>query len=185
LIATNRVTGRLAVTNSILSGSITVEGDGVLSAHNVTIGGLSMASSVVVRNGGTLNLTGTGSSVFWQSPSASTPQYLSVERDGTANLAGRLALYGPLTNAGTLNLSHDIEVFHNERGNRFGGLVNAAEGTLNLLNAAGITSADDQAYFINQGKILSSNEGSGTWNTIALSRFTNAATITVLHGVLK
>ena len=133
--------------------------------------------SLQVPGGGALTFTG-GSTVNGNG-------VLAVSGGGVLSLAGGLSLYGLLTNAGTVNLTNNsITILNNGTVTYQGGLVNLAGGALDFWGPSGISGYYGQDYLINQGQMLKSL-GVGTTTTLNISRFTNQAAITALHGVLQ
>jgi fibronectin-binding autotransporter adhesin len=145
-----QVNGRLAVTNSTLSGAITVNSGGVLD-----------------ETGGTL--VGAGS--------------LAVAAGGLLNVASSFAVEGPLTNAGTINLTNaQIYLYNNGSASLAGGIIN--QGEINLYGAFGdqIASAYGDAYMINQGTI---SQRPGTGNSyLYLEVFADPGTVDSQEGTL-
>ena len=184
LAGTNAITGKFTATNGTLRGTFTVAAGGVLTVNGITFSGLNLASGVTVLNGGVINMVGNGCTLNGGG-TASVQDYLAVAGGGLVNLPAPLYLYGPLTNAGTINLTNNsITIFNNGTLTYQGGLVNLAGGTLDFWGPGGITGYYGQDYLINQGQMLKSL-GVGTTTTLNISRFTNQAAITALHGVLQ
>jgi hypothetical protein len=104
---------------------------------------------------------------------------------GELNIAAYLLLYGPMTNAGTVNVNGDnsIYIYNNGTANYPGGLVNLPTGQLNLLSIGGIgTTAYGYEYFINQGLVTKGPDPRPA--EINVSHFTNQGSIVAQKGVL-
>ena len=119
---------------------------------------------------------------------------LMVERGGTLNVR-RLVLYGPLTNAGTINISNGFcEVFNNDTTNVFGtklfrgGLVNLAGGRLECWELTGVSAfMEPGAYLINQaGAQIRKCSGAGNaYTRLSFPTLVNQGDIPALHGGLR
>ncbi len=144
------INGTLTATNSTLNGAITVNGGGALIESGATFSGTVTVASggVLDENGGTLASTGS----------------LTVQGGGVLNVAATFYLQGPLTNAGTINLTNAaISLYNNNGVNWAGGIDN--RGEINLYGASGdriySSSGSGYEYLINQGTV-NEQAGAGT-----------------------
>ena len=129
-----------AITNLTLDGTTLAPGtnqiSGTLAATNSAYSGI-----ITVNSGGVLNDYG---------GSLRASGSLTVQSGGTLNEASQLNVFGPLTNAGTINLTNAALALFNGSG-YIGGLVN--DGAINLYGASGdrIASFEGSEYLINNG----------------------------------
>ncbi len=135
-----------------------VTNGGVFNALNIDFDG-----PVTVANGGVF----TESGVLMNS--------LKVDPGGVLNMVDGpfLGLAGPMTNAGTINLTNSTINMYNTIFYGTGSLVNQAGGVINIRGNGLITSNPgdfDRGYFINQGTLLHS---AGTNASINVSTFNN------------
>ncbi len=161
------VTGVFAATNSGIDGNFTIASGGVFTESNsATYGAITVASGgQFIANGG-----GHG---YVAGP-------LTVAPGAVLNIAGALSLFGPLTNAGTINLTNSPININNPYLIYFllGGIINQAGGAVNF---RGSTSIGGGGYFVNQGTVT----GSVGTNSISCQMFDNTqGTITNLAGTL-
>jgi hypothetical protein len=163
-----------AITNLTLDGITLGAGtypvNGTLTATNSVFNGAITVNSGAVLDefGGTLDPTGS----------------LTVEGGGVLNVASTFYLEGPLTNAGTINLTNAAFYIYNNNGvNWAGGIDN--QGVLNFYGASGDNIDSYGAgyeYLINQGTV---NEQSGTGPSSIQASFTNNGTVSALSGILS
>ena len=108
----------------------------------------------------------------------------TVEGGGVLNVASTFTLAGPLTNAGTINLTNAAFYIYNNNGvNWAGGIDN--QGVVNFYGAAGDTISSYGAgyeYLINQGTV---NEQPGTGPSSIQASFTNNGAVDALSGILS
>ena len=144
-----------AITNLTLDGTTLAPGtnqiSGTLAATNSAYSGI-----ITVNSGGVLND---------YSGSLRASGSLTVQSGGTLNEASQLSVFGPLTNAGTINLTNAVLALFNGSG-YIGGLVN--DGAINLYGASGdrIASFEGSEYLINKGTI-NAEPGAGTMSISA------------------
>src|ERR1019366_1764737 len=174
------VTGMFtAANNNQLYGSFTVANGGVFNDGAVTHG------AVTVASGGSISMT---------RATISAGGSLTLANGVVVNIfAGGPSLYGPLTNAGTINLSNPptsyfsgILVLNDGTANFQGGPVNLATGQINFqtdrtLIANGYGGGHE--YLINQGHIIRAGDTGLSLLEIPLS--TNSGAITVQSGILN
>ena len=142
-----------AITNLTLDGVTLGAGSyrvkGTLTATNSTLNGAITVNSggVLDAFGGTLQPTGS----------------LTVGGGGVLNVASTVTLYGPLTNAGTINLTNAAFFLYNNNGvNWAGGIDN--QGEINFYGASGdhvYAYGSGYEYLINQGTV-NEQAGAGT-----------------------
>lgn len=172
--------GQIFATNGTYDGPITIESGGQMTAGG---GGsfVTFHSNVSVENGGTLTLVAPfGGQVSYDGT-------LAVDAGGSVNIpGGRLFLYGPMTNSGTVNLtggvsSTDIRIENNGTAGYQGFLLNLPGGTINLNGNGGVIFADyGNAALVNQGAVV--NAG-GSSHSINVSDFDNSGgAVTNLAG---
>ena len=187
-----------AITNLTLAGitlTNTLPLKGTLTATNQTAfyGNLTVSNGDVFNDGATVNGTLTvanGGLMTVVGQAAVNPGgFLTVSNGGTMNIFGNIMLYGPLTNAGTINLTNspgspntELSFYNDGTATYRGGAINQASGLINfgsdstflLGNIGGFE------YLINQGKIIRSagTNGSG----LEVSCTTNSGTITTQSG---
>jgi len=178
LTNTLTLTGTLIVTNGSVNGMIVVSNGAVLNVDGATL-----TAQVTVESGGEF-LTTAGSSYIYNNGSQ-TNNWLLVKNGGLVQLLGYLYLYGPLTNAGTINVTNGVVLYAYNNGTITvqGGIVNQASGVIDLWNNSSLygTSYGDE-YLINQGSI---NMMNGSSSTIDFSGLTNQAVFSVQHGTLQ
>jgi hypothetical protein len=162
-----------AITNLTLDGIVlgaeTNQVSGTLTATNSTISGALTVNSGGVLNeyGGTLAVTG----------------LLTVESGGSLNVASRFDVFGPLTNAGTINLTNaELALYNNNSATYHGGIYN--QGEINFYGASGdqIDTTFGDEYVINQGTI-SQRPGTGN-SAINAAVFTDPGTVDSQEGTL-
>jgi len=129
-----------------------------------------------VASGGVFNLTSGALTV-------SSKGSLTVASGGQFSAIGNINLYGPMTNAGTINLGDDyIYLYNDGTSANKGGVVNAVGGIINLHNNEDIeTSTGPEDYFINQGALTKTG---GALSLIEVSSFANAGAINSQKGTL-
>jgi hypothetical protein len=173
--------GMLSLSNSDMHGAVSVANDGTLKTSRAT-----MYGPVTVANGGLMTVIGGGS---FNSGSS-----LTLAAGSTLNMSGGITLYGPLNNAGTINMSNQPPssstgfVSYNDGSATYqGGVVNQASGLINL-NGDGTYSSiyglgGGQEYLVNKGQIIKT---SGTNISAFLAPFTtNSGAITVQSGKIS
>ena len=127
-------------------GSTNIQVTGILATTNTTING-----AIIVENGGVWNASG---------PTLAGSGVVMIENGGTLNLTARFSLEGPLTNAGTINMTNaSIAIYNNDTATYNGGIDN--KGQINFYGAGGdqISSNLGLEYMMNEGAI---NEEAGT-----------------------
>lgn len=180
---------------------ITVQNGGQINSINGTY----YVAPLTIGNGGQMTAGGGGSFVTFHGnvvvensgvliPPA--PFGAEIANDGSLTVAagglvsipvGRLFLYGPMTNSGTVNLtggssSTDIRIDNNGTAANQGFLINLPGGTINLNGNGGTIAADyGNGDFINQGAVISSAAS----HTITVSDFENRGVVTNLYGTLS
>jgi len=166
------VTGTLIATNSILYGSYSVAGGGLLSLDTATLD-----AQVTVQNGGAMHLVQFPVSLG-QSSANDSNYWLLLENGAqlSAPAANILELYSPMTNSGTCYITNVTFYIYNNISIEQGGLVNLSSAVMNLVNSD-IYCESASAYLTNQGTINATNgtttisvEGtplSGTYNAAA------------------
>ena len=153
-----------AITNLTLDG-ISLAGTNSVTG-TLTLTNSPVAGALTVKSGGVLNETGL---------SLQSTGSLTVENGGVVNMASRFSALGPLTNAGTLNLSNASIALYNGNGSTYtGGIVN--QGTINISGANGNQITANEGP---QGGEYLFNEGS-----INLKSGAGATEISVTYGVL-
>jgi hypothetical protein len=108
---------------------------------------------------------------------------VTVQGGGILNMTGSLFASGPLTNAGTMNLTNSIVYLYNDNGvSDYGGIVN--QGQINFHGSGGdeIYGVSGYEYLINQGTI-SQRPGSGG-SSISVPIFSNPGTLDSQEGTL-
>jgi hypothetical protein len=156
-------------------GTYVVNVNSTADVASLTVGGAAGAQTLQVMSGGVLDefggtLASTGS--------------LTVQGGGVLNVASTFSLQGPLTNAGTINLTNAAFYIYNNNGiNWSGGIDN--QGVLNFYGASGDAISSYGAgyeYLINQGTV---NEQPGTGPSSIQANFTNNGTVSALSGILS
>jgi hypothetical protein len=163
-----------AITNLTLDGITlgagTCQVNGTLTATNTTLNG-----AITVNRGGVLD--GYGATL------ASTA-LLTVQSGGVLNVASTFSLQGPLTNAGTINLTNATFWLYNNNGvNWAGGLDN--QGEINFYGASGdhiYSYGAGYEYVLNQGTI-SQRPGTGN-SSINAAVLTDPGTLDSQAGTL-
>ena len=122
--------------------------------------------------------------------SVSSSGTLSVANGGTINIApGGVTLFGPLNNAGIINISNPPPAFisyimsANDGSALYrGGILNQASGIINLAddNAYLTTYNYGKEYLVNQGQIVKT--GGTNYSVVAVPFITNSGAITVQSG---
>ena len=178
LTNTLTLTGTLIVTNGSVNGTIVVSNGAVLNVNGATL-----TAQVTVQSGGEFLTTGGGSYIY--NTGSQTNNWLQVQNGGLVQLAGYLYLYGPLMNAGTINVTNGVVLYAYNNGTTTlqGGIVNQASGVIDLWANSGLygTSYGNE-YLINQGTI---NMMNGSSSAIDFSGLTNQAVLSVQHGTLQ
>jgi hypothetical protein len=162
-----------SITSLTLDGIVLAPGTypvkGTLIVTNSQLNGALVVNSGGVLDDSSATLNSTGS--------------LTVAAGGTLNVAGSLALYGPLTNAGTVNLTNASLFLYNNNGAPYlGGIDN--QGQINFYGTSGdrISSEVGSEYIINQGTI-SQRPGAGD-STINANVFSDPGTLDSQEGTL-
>jgi hypothetical protein len=162
-----------SITNLILDGttlnSPSSQISGMLVATNTVLNGV-----ITVKSGGTLNLYGA---------TLSGSGSLAVQSGGVLDAASHFNVEGPLTNAGTINLTNaSLAIYNNNSPTYSGGIDNL--GQINFYGASGdqISSDLGEEFVINQGAII---QHLGTGNSaISCPSFLSPGTIEVEEGTL-
>jgi hypothetical protein len=191
------ISGTLVMTNGTLTTSSTLTNGTVVSLSGATVDGAlvvsngavlsvnsgTLAAQVTVQNGG--EFLNTGSSSIYNTGSL-TNNWLWVQSGGLAQAAGYLYLYGPLTNAGTINVTNGyyLYAYNNGSPTYAGGIVNQPSGVIDLWNNSSLYGAAyGDEYLINQGAI-NLMSGSGT-SVVNFNNLTNQAVFSAQHGTLQ
>ncbi len=161
-------------------GNFTVASGGVLRSYSS-----SFNNNLTVAAGGLVSLVRGSLSV-------SASGTLSVANGGTINIApGGITLFGPLNNAGIINISNPPPAFisyimsANDGSALYrGGILNQASGIINLAddNAYLTTYNFGQEYLVNQGQIIKT--GGINYSVVAVPFMTNSGAITVQSGIV-
>jgi hypothetical protein len=171
------VKGMFTATNqSMLYGNFTVANGGVFN-DGATVNG-----AVIVANGGLMTVVGFG--LFNANSS------LALANGATLNISDAgLDFDGPLTNAGTINITNPpgggnsgIYIYNSGSADYRGGVINQASGLINLGsdNADIVGYFDGFEYLINQGRITKS---AGTnYSDVMVTFTTNSGAITAQSG---
>ena len=167
------VTGNLTVgANAKLFGDLTVAAGGVLTSDSTYLNG-----NITVAAGGELHtVNGT--------PYLGANGSLTIQPSGRLELDAYLFIYGPITNAGTidLNASNWIYIYNNGHPDTQGAIVNLPAGTINLNGGGGLNGIDGSETLLNQGTIAKTSLGN---NTITVPQFINSGTVLSQHGQLN
>lgn len=155
--------GVMELTNSTLTGAVTVAGGGWLIGNGTTIGG-----QVTVESGGEF-LVLASTTLGQGGQPANTNDWLWVQSGGLVSVAyyATLYLYAPMTNSGLVNLTnYGLSLYNNGFSGYTGGVANQSGGTINFISTAGISSAYGSEYLVNQGTInvTGGNSTIGVWN---------------------
>lgn len=143
---------------TLLQGGVVVGSGGTLSLDNTRLNN----ATVEVQAGGTLTTAGPASSLY-------SGSRLAVKTNGVVNLTVNFSLYGPATNAGTINvLGGQVTLQNAGTPNFAGGLVNEAGGMVNFLTGSAGMTGSGQAYLTNRGTITASDAGGTTINVARL-----------------
>ncbi|MBI5386462.1 MAG: putative Ig domain-containing protein, partial [Verrucomicrobia bacterium] len=137
------------------------------------------ASHVTILSNGTWNAVATGSILNGDSTAL-------VASGGVVNLGSYLSVRGPLTNAGTINLTtanQHLYLANNGTALYQGGLVNQVGGRVNFSNTGGISGQFGQDYLINRGELT--KVGTAANVQIAVTSFSNEGQLTAQHGQLR
>jgi hypothetical protein len=172
------ITGMLAATNGILTGSFVISNGGNFILNQAYVFG-----QVTVASGGVLSLNGYGGTIGQPNSSNNTNFWLWVQNGGMVNspTGSGLYLYTVATNSGVLNLTNSsIEINNTGSILYYGGLYNLPAGVINLYNDTDIDGNYGYDYMVNEGTINIVN-GTGS-SLLSLSAFTNAATLRVESG---
>jgi hypothetical protein len=153
----------LTATKAAINGTLTVTNSTLYGAITVNSGG------VLDDYGGTLEPTNS----------------LTVAGGGVLNVAAStFSLEGPVTNAGTINLTNATFYIYNNNGvNWDGGIDN--QGVINFYGATGDSIASyggGYEYLINGGTV---NEQAGTGTSSIQPSFTNNGTVNAPSGILN
>lgn len=158
--------GTINSSGDTFQGSLTVASRGVLNQVGGAIAGYYLPGSLMVTAGGVVNL-----------PDAGTPSTTT--------------LWGPVTNAGTINLTNATLLIQNNAYFGNGGLINQAGGLIRLQDNASITASVGypiyyyHGYFINEGAVVQTPD-TDTTNSISTPVFdTSLGTITNFAGTLS
>jgi hypothetical protein len=164
-----------AITNLTLDGITlgpgTYQVNGALTVTNSTLYG-----AITVNSGGVLDVFGA---------TLEPTNSLTVAGGGVLNVAApTFYLEGPLTNAGTINLTNATFYIYNNNGvNWDGGIDNP--GVINFYGASGDSIASyggGYEYVINGGTV---NEQTGTGTSTIQPSFTNNGTVNAPSGILN
>ena len=172
--------GILNVSNAVMYGTVTVGNGGVLNANGALMNGV-----LTVASGGLVNAIGGGGTI-------NSGGSLTVTAGGTINVSGSdFTLYGPLNNAGTINVSNPPPAFraviwsYNDGSASYrGGIINQASGLINLGSDSTYLSTygGGHEYIVNQGTIIKS---AGTNLSAVVATFvTNSGAIIAKSGVI-
>jgi hypothetical protein len=161
-----------AITNLTLDGTTLVgtnQVSGTLTATNSQFSGV-----LTINSGGVLNESGA---------SIAATGSLTVQGGGLLNVASRFSVFGPLTNAGTINLTNATISVYNANGPLYEGGINN-QGAIYFYGAAGdqVTSVEGNEYLINQGTI-SQRPGTGN-SSVDAAIFTDPGTVDSQGGTL-
>ncbi|HEV2391800.1 MAG TPA: Ig-like domain-containing protein [Verrucomicrobiae bacterium] len=169
-----------------VSGSLFVTNGGILNFSGGTISG-----SLTLTNGATANWPGgnvagnlqvaSGALLNWSGGTANGP--VNIATNGVANLlgGGSVALWAPLTNAGTINWSNSVTfyVYNNNSSGNQGAIWNLPGALFNIQSDQGVNGEYCCAVFNNSGTISKgANSGTSTFNL----GFNNSGLVTVLKG---
>jgi hypothetical protein len=145
-----------------------------------------ITSSNFVLAGGTLmgnNATNDGV-MSWTGGSLGAGSALTIASNAVLNISGSntLALYGVLTNAGTVNWSGtgNLEVYNGAYGYT-GGIVNLAGAVFNVQNDQTVANPYSEGYFDNAGLLQKSPTTGATAIDVA---FNNTGTVDVESGTV-
>jgi hypothetical protein len=174
LTNTLALVGTLAATNGSITGTIVVSNGAVLNVNGTTLN-----AQVTVQGGGEFLASGTAT-LSQAGQAGNTNKWLWVQSGGLldASASGPLNLYSVLTNAGTMNLTNNVNIYNNGSSGYNGGVINQAGGIINLINAAGITGNYGFDYLVNQGTINVTNGSS----TISINNLSNPGIVATLPG---
>ena len=148
-----------------------------------TVDGVNASISNLTWSNGTLQgantVTGTAS---WTGGTIAGASSLTVASNAVLNLSGTYAvfLYGPLTNAGTVNWSGTIGIDVYNYATYTGGIVNQAGALFNVENDETIQAEGGSPYFDNAGTFLKSAGN----NTMIQLIFTNSGVMDVASGTV-
>ena len=171
------VTGTLTATNGSVSGMFAVTNGGLVSAYAVTFN-----AQVTVEAGGRFRVE-SGTATFGNG--TVTNASLTVLNGGDLDVAGFLNMDGPLTNAGTINVTNGyaIQTYNNATAAQAGGLANLATGVIGLWNNSSLYGmARGNEYLVNQGAITLMS--GAAQSTIDFNYFNNEGTLAARHGTL-
>jgi hypothetical protein len=172
----------LATNYSQLYGNFTVASGGVFDCYGANIFGY-----LTVANGGLITVAGEGGYTY---PSSA----VLIAAGATMNITGSIiSLNGPLTNAGTINITYapslfipfpysGISSYNDGLGIHLGGVLNQASGLINLASDAAEVGnqSGGYEYLINQGRIAKT---AGTnYSFVEAPLATNSGTITAESG---
>jgi len=111
--------------------------------------------AVTVAAGGLLTLNG-----YPYGTEINSGGSLTVDEGGELDLINELALYGSLTNSGTINMTNGYIEIYNDGSSEFGGVVNEAGGQINIYDEGYVYSGisayyqPHYDYFINDGALI-------------------------------
>lgn len=161
------LTGTINALNSSIYGNETISDDGLVNAEGAVFHG-----AITLARGGQLE-----------------GGLLTISPDGSLTVngvysPGFLVLDGPMTNAGTVNVSTGMIEINNDGSNYLGGLINLTNGMINLDDDEGAIYGTNfgNEYFINEGTLTKD----AIWDPfgVNVSDFTNTGAIFVQKGML-
>ena len=186
---TNLTFGAMTLTNTLpvkgtftATNQSTLYGNFMVANGGVFNDGATVNGALTVANGGLMTVIGSG---LMNSNSS-----LTLASGGALNITGGgITLYGPLTNAGTINITSlpggfnsGMALINNGSANLRGGVINEASGLINLAS----DNADISGYFggfeylINQGRITKS--AGINYSEAEVTFTTNSGAITAQSG---
>ena len=165
-----------------LYGNFTVTNGGVFTNYTMVNGAVTVANGGLMVGFGTISASGS----------------LTLANGGTLNVPFYVGLYGPLTNAGTINVVltpalfvgapfppfSEVEIYNDGSANNRGVVVNQATGLINLAGDSTFLLGGNYGseYLINQGRIIKS---AGTnFSGVEFSLMTNSGAITAQSGTI-
>ncbi|HUD47110.1 MAG TPA: hypothetical protein VMR33_09785 [Candidatus Baltobacteraceae bacterium] len=172
----NQVPGAGDTATITAAGTYIVNISDTESAASLTVGGATGVQTLQVNSGGVLNESGGTLSITGS---------LKVQSGGLLNMTSQFSVEGPLTNAGTINLTNAALALYNNNGASYNGGINN-QGQINFCGASGdqVASYIGDEYFINQGTVnQEAGTGISTINVFAggLQGTYNAALGTILE----
>lgn len=169
--------GVLNVSNATMNGAVAVANNGRLNMD-----GALMYGSVAAATGGLITVTGGSTQIERSDP-------LTMAAGATMNITGAaLFLYGPLNNAGTINITNlpssfysGIFTYNDGSADNRGGVLNQASGLINLGDTTYLKAmGGGYEYLVNQGTIIKSAGTNFCWLDVPC--FTNSGAITIQSG---